>query len=203
MKRLLLIVFSVFAVFGLSVSCGDDDDNDNDDDSGGNDDDDTGDDDNDDQIGDDDDSTEEEEWTDSDTGLTWQATPPSDYMNFAEAELYCDTLSLAGSDGWRLPSVEELRTLIRGCVGTVTGGDCPVKNNCLDVSCSAAACTDCLSGEGPNGGCYGIEGLPGECTWVWSRDDIEGLGVAWAVDFASANINYQYTYYEYFARCVR
>jgi len=50
---------------------------------------------------------------DTKTGLTWQAQVPSTKATWPNAYEYCQSLSLGGlSSGWRLPSVEELLTLI-------------------------------------------------------------------------------------------
>src|SRR5215471_9120552 len=46
------------------------------------------------------------------TGLTWQRAVPAQTFTFAEASSYCVELVLGGMDGWRLPSLTELLTLI-------------------------------------------------------------------------------------------
>jgi hypothetical protein len=45
------------------------------------------------------------------TGLSWQQATSSTALSFADAEAYCSTLDLDGR-GWRLPSVNELSTLV-------------------------------------------------------------------------------------------
>jgi len=45
---------------------------------------------------------------DATTGLVWQQDATSDYLSMEEASSYCGSLTLAGSQGWRLPSVKEL-----------------------------------------------------------------------------------------------
>jgi hypothetical protein len=50
--------------------------------------------------------------TDNGTGLMWQkATAPGHYRSF-EARGYCNNLELAGYTDWRLPTVEELESLV-------------------------------------------------------------------------------------------
>ncbi|MFR9619814.1 MAG: DUF1566 domain-containing protein [Rikenellaceae bacterium] len=49
--------------------------------------------------------------TDLNTGLTWQQTPPSQGMSWAEAQAYCDSLNLAGHGDWRLPTAKELYSI--------------------------------------------------------------------------------------------
>lgn len=188
MSRWMLIICAYFLAFsvGLAVSCGDgDDDNTGDDDS--NDDDESGD-----------------TWIDPSSGLTWQVTPQSDYMSWEEAKSYCEQLSLDGG-GWHLPTISELRTLIRGCDGTETGGSCGVTDDCLDSSCWDESSCSCEYGSGPNHGCYGLPELPGECANYWSSspvpDDI--YDYAWIVSFYGGHIysHYENNYAD--ARCVR
>ncbi len=51
--------------------------------------------------------------TDSMTGLAWQASALSDApVRWTEALAYCESLSLAGKDDWRLPSIKELATIV-------------------------------------------------------------------------------------------
>ena len=71
-------------------------------------------------------SCEGEVCTDGDTGLVWQKEPTGDYMVWEDAQAHCDALSLDGFDDWRLPSISELRTLIRGCPETKSDGSCGV-----------------------------------------------------------------------------
>ena len=51
-------------------------------------------------------------------------------LNYFEAEDYCQSLSLAGHSDWRLPNLDELRTLIKGCDPTETGGVCEATQIC-------------------------------------------------------------------------
>jgi energy-coupling factor transporter ATP-binding protein EcfA2 len=48
---------------------------------------------------------------DGDTGLTWQQGVASSTPVWAGAQTYCTSLSLMGN-GWRLPSIQELNTLV-------------------------------------------------------------------------------------------
>jgi len=50
--------------------------------------------------------------TDTDTGLMWQqATAPGTYV-WQQALSYCENLTLAGHNDWRLPNINELQSLV-------------------------------------------------------------------------------------------
>lgn len=46
------------------------------------------------------------------TGLTWQRAVADQRLSFDAARSYCEGLDLAGAQGWRVPSLPELLTLI-------------------------------------------------------------------------------------------
>ena len=51
--------------------------------------------------------------TDSNTGLQWQRTIPSEHdFTWEEANNYCKELEYAGHDDWQLPTIYELRTIV-------------------------------------------------------------------------------------------
>lgn len=49
---------------------------------------------------------------DRETGLVWEKSPSMDEMEWASAVRYCYGLNLGGRGGFRLPTVEELRSLV-------------------------------------------------------------------------------------------
>jgi hypothetical protein len=49
---------------------------------------------------------------DKETGLVWAKTPDSVQSNWQTAVDYCTKLNLGGRMGWRLPTIEELASLI-------------------------------------------------------------------------------------------
>mgnify|MGYP001487029743 CR=1 FL=1 len=186
MSRFYLFALSLMFCLGLGVllSCSGDDDDSNG--SGDDAEDDDGDDD------DDDDSASGETWIDPTSGLTWQVTPSSEYMNWEDASTYCENLSLEGA-GWHLPNISELRSLVRGCEATVTGGACGVTDSCLEYSCSDESCSSCEYGSGPtNGICYGPSELPLECEWFWSSSPMEenpfDEPFVWVIHFGDASL---------------
>jgi hypothetical protein len=49
---------------------------------------------------------------DKETGLVWAKTPDSIPRNWQTAKDYCTQLNLGGRMGWRLPTIEEINTLV-------------------------------------------------------------------------------------------
>ena len=76
-------------------------------------------------------------WVDPNTYLIWE-NPMGNKgsgdtgISHTNAETYCNDLVLAGADDWRLPTIDELRTLVRGVSTTMTGGKCPTSTSCTD-----------------------------------------------------------------------
>jgi len=121
--------------------------------------------------------------TDSSSGLTWQQEEPAEDFEWGAASVYCDNLALAGG-GWRLPKIEELRTLIRGCDAMAPGGACGVSDSCLNSSCWNGACLGC-SGD-PSGAtkCYEPPELRGDCAADWSSSYVTDSSVlVWEISF--------------------
>jgi len=138
-------------------------------------------------------------WQDGDTSLllTWQYPPPLHEFSWSEARDYCDSLSLDGASAWRLPTIDELRSLIRGCPLTETGGNCRVKDkDCLQSSCWDDYCYGCDMLGGPADGCYWPAELSEICSGYtastyWSSTPIDGnQNRVWVINFSIALINH-------------
>ena len=146
-------------------------------------------------------SKREATWTDSASGLTWQVVPTGGKVNWSPAKQHCSDLRLAGQDDWRLPTMSELRTLIRGCPSTVTGGDCRVAND--SVISDARGCEGCSSG--PSNRCFRPEELTGVCGNYWSSSAVPDIvdGV-WVLSSKDGGIGYSMAKRHSLAvRCVR
>ena len=63
-------------------------------------------------------------------GNIWSARS-LDSLEWEDAVSYCKNLTELGYSDWRLPTVNELRTLIQNCSYTETGGSCEITDECL------------------------------------------------------------------------
>jgi len=144
-------------------------------------------------------------WTDPESGLTWQNIIYWQTMSWSEADEYCGDITLNGG-GWHLPTIGELRSLIRDCPATEAGGDCLVwEGDCLARECSLTSCNGCSFKEG-NGedGLYWPPELKGPCCDYWSSADYESAAdTAWYVNFALASVEPALDGLDKNVRCVR
>ena len=131
-------------------------------------------------------------------GLQW-SDRSSNKMSWADANTYCASLTEGGFTDWRLPNINELRTLIQNCAGTVTGGSCPVKDpGCLSSSCynsKTCSCSEDLSGK------YSKFGET-DAFWSSSTSSVD-TDYAWYVYFSAGGVSYTNKSYNNYVRCVR
>lgn len=76
--------------------------------------------------------------------LKWSAEA-ADPMTWEEAKNYCADLAENNHSDWRLPNIDELRTLIQNCDKTKAGGKCRISENrqCLNEKCWSKDCNGC------------------------------------------------------------
>jgi len=199
-QKVIILLLVIFSLGAIIIACSDEsgDDDDDDDDNNADDDDSNG----------DDDDENEDVWTDSNTGLMWQMSPPIDDSDWHEARNACNGLSLGGHDDWRLPTIGELRSLVRDCPKTEPGGDCLVDDGCVSIDpCHTDACWGCAEFDGPK---YWPSELKGYCTeWVceyWSSTvipDSFGNASVWVINFNKARIEEWAKVHTHRYRCVR
>jgi hypothetical protein len=128
-------------------------------------------------------------WCDPVSGLMWQDPPDGTRMHWYAAGAQCDRLSLGGRGDWSLPTINQLRSFIRGCTATMTGGECGVSDECLRDGCGSwPPCDGCdrLAGPG-SGGCYWDAAVSGSCDDpYWSSSSQPGpRPYAWHVSFSA------------------
>jgi len=132
-------------------------------------------------------------YTDPDTGLMWKNSGA--YSATLNA---CLWENLGGYDDWRVPSFDELRTLVTGCPATATGGACQVTSTCT----SQATCYD-SSCEGCGYGCFAPPRFnEPACNNTLVSDTRDG-SYRWTLNLGSGAISRtMFNGYE-FVRCVR
>lgn len=147
-------------------------------------------------------------WTDPVFGLTWQNPPPEAEIHWQEAEDYCKDLVLVGYSDWHLPTINELRSLIRGCPNSEPGGACGVTDTCTtgDAGCT----TNCFACGGNY--CHWPDEMEGPCeagdVIYWSSTLLGSTPTAaWCVYFGGL-VNYTALTFSYHlsyqrVRCVR
>lgn len=96
-------------------------------------------------------------FTDTTSGLMWQAVGGDHQLSSPTDNLLkrqCNTAK-SGCDngawltGWRVPTIDEVRTLVRGCPAVEDGGSCPVLEACYNRDdCLTSACDGCGTGNG-------------------------------------------------------
>jgi len=126
---------------------------------------------------------------------------PSDYkMDWNEAVKYCDNLTEDGHSDWRLPTISELRHLIKECPKTMSGGTCRVSDKCLESSCYSN--NDCYC----SGGRSGIYSEFGERGYFWSSSTTrsDDTDLPCIVDFSEGGVYCGYgKSNNFYVRCVR
>lgn len=146
-------------------------------------------------------------WEDDTSGSTliWQTTDAGRSYDLNGATVYCEGLSLGGATDWRLPTISELRSLVRGCLSLTIGGACGVSDGCLSYSSCLGGCDVCSAGDGPGAdGCHWDATLYGTCSWYWSSSpSTDHTGLAWYLDFERGEVSSHTVGLAGRVRCVR
>lgn len=133
---------------------------------------------------------------DPSAGLVWQVG--GNGVDWESADELCTSIE---GNQWRLPNIDELRSVLRtgvnsGCAVNMTGGECGLteQGGCLENLCDNA-CRDCITGGGPGqNGCYWEWALGGECGWTWSSSECPncpGVGNQyWGMSFTTGYISF-------------
>ena len=123
----------------------------------------------------------------------------SNKMNWSSAKQYCENLSEGDYTDWRLPTISELRTTIKNCSGSQSGGSCRVSDNCLSGDCLSCYCYN----RNNNGGYYSKLG-DDDKVWLWSSStQSDDPDYAWGVGFESGHVGSSNKSLNIYVRCVR
>ena len=120
-------------------------------------------------------------WLDEATHLCWVIPSGTTGVSWAAASESCT----AFTGPWRLPTISELRTLVRGCSAQATGGSCGVTDTCTNTSPTGcwAGCGECPVAAGP----YDPPELETHGRWYWSST-MSDLARPWGLAFTNAAI---------------
>lgn len=144
-------------------------------------------------------------WYDAAHGRCWERADSELAPDGWSALSDCEHLTLAGYDDWVLPSIDDLRSLIRGCAETETGGGCPVGGGSA-MDDWTEACEGCVPDDGPGpDGCYWPDEIDGNCdSWYWSASQLpDNATFVWNAHFADAAIAFVHKENNALVRCVR
>ena len=137
-------------------------------------------------------------WYDSLNSLCWE-NPPGGQFDWDEAILHCSGLGI----GWRVPKIQELISLVRGCDLSECG---VIDPDCLSWEASCLEnCTGCPNYQGPGkDGCYWDYELDGTCTlYLSSSLQSDNPINVWNVNFISGDVFTNENVGDFWVRCVR
>lgn len=148
-------------------------------------------------------------------GLEWSGIPVTN-ISFRDAEKYCRNLRLDGYTGWRLPTIDELRTLVKERK-TAAGGECRVSamsgclssklyNGCWSFETCAEACEHSLD-KCSRDNTDGRYSKLGDKIALWSSTSVsDDTSWYWYIDFSNGLLSYGKSdsgSYKLNVRCVR
>ena len=138
-------------------------------------------------------------WEDPDSGLIWSMR--SDLMTWDMIADYCSNLSEGGFSDWRVPSIDELRTLIQGCPYVKPGAYCGVSDGCLSSGCWNYKCVLC---ENVDNNSY-TKMDDAHTGWhLWSASEIsDNTDHIWEIDLRAGGLRKESKNERGFVRCVR
>ena len=128
--------------------------------------------------------------------LHWSNKAPLE-MNWFDAVNYCKNLTDDDHNDWRLPNIDDLRTLIQNHPGTQTDGTCPISEKAGKLAWGDRT-SDCNGRDGGN------SSKLGDTNWFWSSSTLSSdADLAWRVYFKNGRVGNDSKSYSGYLRCVR
>lgn len=127
--------------------------------------------------------------------LQWSKNPATKII-WKEADWYCRNIKEDGYTDWRLPTIDELRSMVENCPDSVVGGACSISetNGKLDQNdYNKVTCNGC------KGGRVKLKGRG----WFWSSSRKTGTDHYWVISFNNARISSGKMIMPYNVYCVR
>jgi len=134
-------------------------------------------------------------------GNMWSSLS-SIFMPLDEAIEYCEKLKECGYSDWKLPTISDLRTLIKNCPGSQTGGACAVSDP-DHLSSDDWNENDCRCEYMENNGGYYSKLGDDDKVRLWSSSALSDHSNYWYVSFFSGYITNAGMDYSHYVRCVR
>jgi len=133
--------------------------------------------------------------------LIWRETSPEGMFTWKDAKKYCEHSVFRGIRGWRLPTISELKTLIKGCKNTaVSGGRCSVGDGCASLTCFSRPCYGCKVTDR----CYWNKKESGDCWVYWTASKVlDKPNYYWTIDFTKGSIAWHRKEDNLMIKCVR
>lgn len=139
------------------------------------------------------------------TGIIWSEIILTQ-MDWGNAKAYCDDFDEGGYTDWRLPNIDEMRTVIRNCSQMIPGGECPVSE--LNGNASGAGNYDSderrLACSCSGSDDLGTESIIGNRHKVlWTSTTVSDIPVyAWTLD-SNLSLSPETKESKAFAHCIR
>lgn len=126
-------------------------------------------------------------------------------INWVDSMAYCSGLDEDGATDWYMPNVDEVRTIIKGCESTATGGACTIVDGSPDTMYSEA-CDGCGLFAGPADSCYWPDHFSGLCPasmWLWTSSESVDPGFPFFFDPSAGRLGRTFDTLSMGVRCVR
>ncbi len=146
-----------------------------------------------------------EVWFDATTELCWTSQAYGPIGTWAWSVDYCEQLIWNGHGDWHLPTIDQLRSLVRDCAPTMADGECPIthgsEEDALDILCVGC---NALQGPGNEGAyCDPIVGNLLGTSRYWSSSTYNNGSHGWTVYYRTAEVEGIHTSHPIYIACVR
>lgn len=134
-------------------------------------------------------------------GLEWSDISETIY-GFEKAVDYCKQLKEGGHSDWRLPTIDELRTLIQNCSKTESDGKCKMDG----IKSWQQYLDECECGNRDNNAGYYSKLGDDDNVWLWSSSPLSGDGEEgrmWGIYFGGGSMGDSSIACGHYVRCVR
>ena len=108
---------------------------------------------------------------DKETGRVWEQSPSTSLFNWANAQEHCNTLKVGNRMGWRLPTLQELASLVDSSQSSPALPPGHPFNN-VSEAYSATTCASCVDSRAwvvgfSGGGFVGTPELKSSSSFAW------------------------------------